>query len=542
MSENLRLDRNRWCRSWTGLLHWNVLWLMALTVGIGIVLFVMPRNLDDYWFVKEMRWWFVQQDILETDGGGDVLRYGFPWHDILKEIEFRVTIDNARLGNILVLPFLFLPKWVGMVPVMLSWLYIMRSSFRLSRVDWRTSPMVPAAVFLWTFFIPWRDSMTSVVFAFNYIIPCALACALLMSLFHGHGRRLIKVVLLGFLTGWWHEAFGLPIAAGLLTLVLVDRRWRNRLTFSALAALVTGTLMIVCAPSFGVRTGSTVNVYISEILRKMPAVMVMTAPYWLYVCIFVFRLIRRKAMREKALLVMMVVSGAVPVIITLVTYTQSRIMFWTECAAVIGLMTLFGRWKPFGSIRAGLVKGVMAALALLASIHLAYADYFTFRIRHEYMSALAQYRQNPESAAFVDVINSQTLPMIVLNMPDVLMFNSDMYQFNAYLDSDEPKLHVVPRELRRATMETGEAIGGNMEARVLNGRLYTPVPEGLEVPMHGMASEFDADFGDGYKKYSIWFVSFRSEADGRDYVYVHIYTSWYNNHFRRLRGFRYRYK
>lgn len=543
MNENLRLERHLG-GSCGHLLHWNVFWLFVLTIGLGIVLFVTPRSADDYWFVKNMRWWFVQQDILETDNGGDVVCYGLPWHDIWLEIKYRISIDNARLGNILVLPFLFLPKWVGMTPVMISWLFTMRCSFSLSRVDWRTSVAVPMAVFLWTFFIPWRDSMTSVVFAFNYVVPGALVCALLMSLFrsHGHRRSLPKVILLGFLTGWWHEAFGLPIAAGLLSLIIIDRRWRNGMVFSALGAIVAGTLMILCAPSFGIRAGGTVDVSVGGVLKKLPMVLAMTAPYWLFISMVVYRLVRRKAMWSRPLLVMMAVSGMVPEIMSLVTYTQSRIVYWTECASVIGLLALLADWTPAGCIRARIAKGAMVLLALLASVHWACADYFSFKIRREFMSAIEHYRRNPDLTAFVNIIDSHKLPLIALNMPNVLAFNTDLSQFNHYLDDREPKMHVVPEELRRATMETGEAIDGNMEARVLDGWLYTPVPEGLEAPFCGPSSEFDVDFGDGYRKYPIWFVSFRSEADGRDYVYVHIYTSWFNNHFRHLRGFRYRYK
>lgn len=90
--------------------------------------------------------------------------------------------DNIRLGNLLILFFLLLPKWVGSSIMTLLWVYGVMDALKLSGIDWYKSALVPLALFLWTFGILWSENYGVMDYQFNYLFSLAVAMWLLRFL------------------------------------------------------------------------------------------------------------------------------------------------------------------------------------------------------------------------------------------------------------------------------------------------------------------------------------------------------------------------
>lgn len=61
---------------------WNGLWLLLFFVGIGFFFIVMPKSVDDFWYMFHLQPWFAGQSIDLPENGGDIISAGIPWDAI----------------------------------------------------------------------------------------------------------------------------------------------------------------------------------------------------------------------------------------------------------------------------------------------------------------------------------------------------------------------------------------------------------------------------------------------------------------------------
>lgn len=89
------------------------MWISLFAIGMGIFLIGMPKYLDDLWFLCSFGDWFRGNGVDYPTNDINLFSTEFPWKEIQETWRDHYMYDNARLGNIIVVLFLLLPKWIG---------------------------------------------------------------------------------------------------------------------------------------------------------------------------------------------------------------------------------------------------------------------------------------------------------------------------------------------------------------------------------------------------------------------------------------------
>ncbi|MDE6381337.1 MAG: DUF2029 domain-containing protein [Muribaculaceae bacterium] len=499
-----------------------VLWVLTVT-GMGVFLIGMPKYCDDWWYMERLRGWFESQGVWYPTDGGDILSAGIPWPDIAGVWKDHIMTDNSRLCNILVVPFLLLPKWVGSTLALAAWVYAMWGSFRLAGADWRRSPLVPAAFALWSFLLPWREQAGALDYQFNYVLTSALAVSFLLLLRRGDSRRVWPCAVCGLLLGAWQEAFAAPIFCALIALVLFCRECRTRRYMWAVAGLGVGLLWLAAAPGLRVRIGGEVLTARFSFYRA--ALMFLQHPaFCLMTVMAVIALCRegwRKLVSDRFLLLLLI-SAAVPLVMAFASNAMRRTGWWSDMASVIGIMMLVrilwgarcDRYSA-GSAVAGLL------LSVLTVAHLLYVDIYTVRISRQMRELLAQWHADPERQLFADITDETRSPAICFFMPDFTLFtyNWNVISANNYYSGHKGTMgfRVIPDTLRDIRAGEGEPVAGDSGIRLCRGYLVRAAEK--DTPR---AFNADIDFGIWKRAdVSMHCYAFTSEADGTRFEVVY---------------------
>lgn len=317
-------------------LVWNTLWILLFCVGLGYFLIAMPKGLDDYWYSVYLRPWLESHGQLFPEEGVNIFRTGVPWSEIIETWRYHISTDNARLGNMLVVFFLLLPKWVGSGLALFAWVYVMRGSFRLAGIDWRKSAWVPVMLFLWTFFMPWRNGMSSMVYQFNYMFPSALVVLLMEMLFKRENSRCLSAFIVAFFIGWWHEGFGVPLAIALMALILMDKKCRRARFYSATAGVCAALVLLLAIPSSIHRAGELASGKGKEFAELMYDLAI-NVLYVMFVGLWLILGRRHKKIEGKGLVLFLLILGLVPILIMFRTYSDTRVTWLSQMVSIIGV-------------------------------------------------------------------------------------------------------------------------------------------------------------------------------------------------------------
>ena len=506
----------------------NWFWLAVFVVGLGVFMVSMPKYYDDLWYMYDLRVWYASQGITDVTAGGDVIRYGVPWDAIKTTWDLHYYYDNARIANIVAVPLLLFPKWVGSLFALAMWCVAMWASFRIAGVDIRKSALVPVAVFLWSFGIVWQQHMGSMVYQMNYVVSTGLALWLIWeSLFRGAGgRKLLEVFLVGVLTGSWHEGFSVPVIVGFVVLMIVYKKYRNKSVAIATAGLMIGLLWIVISPSFAARTGQfgvfDIHAHTASGLLKA----FLTHPLFLIYTGFVLFCAIHKGhgvMRHNALILLVMSIGITAIMMQWLTTGVQRVGWMADVMSAIGILAMLR--ENFGGFRNEYnAKNVFVAIALmiLVSLHWISVGEINIKLARQYAQVTEKYVKERSKEIFVDFTTFEDLPLINLMTSDCRIFLM-AYQtgpFEAFYNArgELPPLNVIPSQLEYVTSESGREMEGNSGWRNIGNHYFARV-ESKEEPKNRIAT---VDFG-CFSKSDIVFSCryFTSRKDGERYVYFY---------------------
>lgn len=526
-------------------------WLILLFgAAIGVFLIGMPKYMDDGWYAINLADWFYKQNVPDITEGGNIFKYGIPWEGIIKTWHEHWLEDNIRLGNLLVVFFLLLPKWVGSGIALIVWMYAMIVSYKLARIDVLTSPIVLLGLIMWGIFMPWSNYMGVLDFQFNYLLGTGVALCFIYHILRqsGEGKSNLKngsletvgLFVLGILTGMWHEGFSIPILIGFLVLLLSRQMVWNPRVLWGLGGLLIGILILFCTPGTYVRLTESMDPAVSHHKFKELRVVINNLSYYIFLLICLIVGVRKdlKSIRKDRIIIFIIVNGCVPILMSVILYAEGRVTWWTQIVSIIGIMYILNKysdiyWKKYE------LKNViwLGPLALLMFAHLIISDYYVIKMSNSLRYSIKQFVNNPDASVFTEVITVKDQPLICFKMPDVLFYGGQIYRINDVLKEwTDNKLKMIPEELRNTTSDSGEKIDGPLNARMYNGRIFmkeedADFPEFVEIL-------FETDFGKGTKNVYGYSFSFKSEKDGRQYRYIHLMSSWHLQHFGKLKALR----
>ena len=485
--------------------------VLVTTIGFAFMFVVFPLFSDDFMFMEPMLDYF--------DRGKS------PWPGFLNSLEIHYYTDNLRLSNIVFSLFLLLPKWVGCTLSGVGIFLTLRMMLLTACGEDRPVSIWPAIwmCLLFTFGLPWHDQIVIMCFQFNYVWPSVLAL-LCLRVFMGDTRCCtLPAVFLGFVTGWWHEGFSVPMIAGFVVLMLIwHKRYVSRKNLLMTAALIAGTLVIVLVPSFRERLsitnpgGNLLYLLVSTLRYFMPGI--------LFVVIATLMLLSRRTRPVvlSPLCTFILVCLAVNYIIHVRTHFAARIGWWANLCAIMGIVYLgyqYLKIRPLSKKTGVVMKVVSVAAAVLLTAHLVCADVMTVKIRKETDNIIARYiaaPDVPEQDVFADFTDQLSAPMLAFQKPYYNLFTYNwQYIHTKRRYGKKNTLTVIPPQLEYVDGTQGELLPGGVR-RVTNSIYYAPIDSKEEycggngkIMVHGR-----------YIPSSFYCSPFISKADGKRYLYI----------------------
>lgn len=533
---------------------WNSLWLLLYVAGFGVFFIGMPKYYDDYMYMVHLRPWFAEQGVVFPENGGDIFSHGIPWRAIFDTWVEHYKEDNIRIPNLMITFFLMFPKWFGSGIMTVLWGCTVVAGLRLAGVDWRRSPLLPVAMLMWMFFMPWRDYFGAMDYQFNYVLSSWIALRLLVwsrgfeceaeTKRRGGILNFCAGLAFGLLAGMCHEGISVPVAAGLSVLLLCHRSVRDARIYGAVCGLLAGAALLLSVPGMIYRSDELVQS--QDLMWVLSNLKMDGVTLWIFLTLLPITCVRtgwRSLMTDRMTL-FVVVNILVSTAILCYSGILRRGCFWLDFISVVGVIRLlhlgFGRWSAQYRM-----SGVILAVPLLASVyvHQIAVGYWSLKLRQLQKEVLRAYVGNPDGYMFGDVRTLSQMPLLCGYLPDSRFAYSAMFNVRWYYDFGEwfwPCNEVIfPSEFRYVDGTQGTPVAGDGRIREISGMYYAPLESvnGGKIPEGGYVSVW-MDFGKGYVHVLTGANVFRSERDGSEYVWLVPGLDWYVSHFKTVRGIR----
>lgn len=516
----------------------NILWILLYIIGVGIFMIGTPKYVDDLWYQYLMRDWYEKQSVTDPTWAGNVFRAGVPWREVWHTWMSHFHGDNSRLCNLVATFVLLFPKWVGSGISLFLWWKAMSASFRLAGVSWRTFSAVPVVLLLWSVGIPWSQHMGALDYQCNYVWSTALMLMYLLFVINAKPGKAMLVLVFGagLIVGAWHEGFTLPVLAGMLTVLLCVKDYRQPRYIVAIVSLAFGLVYLMTFPPVmgRVRTETLYKSYsIVMLLRTL-----LKHPSAVIFFIMLVYLVTKKSLRNRIkepLIIFLSTSAIVSLTMEFALTQTRRVGWWADIASVIGIIYLLKNTVSRSVFSRRKLVLVVSALSLSATIaYWSLVDYYTMRLVKEYNEVLNLYVNKKQTTLFKKITTFNDLPFYSFFTPDMGLLQSPMSlgAINGYFRQGKP-LTVIPKELEYVTSGMGREIGGGVGIRYVGDYLYVEA----DVP-YGMSARGMADFGWlGKSEVILFCYPFISKGDGRKYVYLYPWHVTWELQFAKMKSF-----
>lgn len=501
----------------------NYLALAFGVIGLGVMLMAMPKYCDDYRFLSPFAGWMRDNGVIYPENGVNWWPDRFPWDELKYIWKWHWLNDNSRVCNIVAVPLLWLPKWVGSLFASIAWGTGVMAALRFANLNWRKSPLVPIGVFLWLFMMPWSDTMGSLVFEMNYPLSTGLAMLLVMVMMSVwmKGANAWLIFLAAIFVGAWQEAFSAPIFCGMAAVALSFRSWRTKRFFAGLIGLFLGLVWILLSPP-------TLNALLNGGAPKNLHSFIVNLGYhplfFLDLAAGIACVCKGKC-REMVInprILFLWVSVIVSLSFGFLLREGERTAWWCDFASVPLLMMMtkliFPRWNGGYSRKLLFLTAIIVAAM---GVRIVASDMLAFRYRNQLRESVANALASPSEAVGVDWISTPALDVINGGMPERNFYGYPicaLREYYGYAD-DAPFLSMIPKEMLNVTAETGEPLLGDAGIRRAGNWLFMPAKkEG--VILTGDMISYNIRFDDEQRADYIPYIKFKSAADGENYLLI----------------------
>lgn len=410
---------------------------------ISLLLFYVPKALDDLWFLDGI-----------TDAPG-LHAFSSACAVLVK----RLSTDTGRLGAIISPVFLaLLPKWVYNILTGFFFILLGEGSRRLARVR---------AGGLWSFLIlaicllalPWYDYLLILTYGINYI--WAAACAVWSAALFlrpeslTSRRRLWFAATICFIAGWMHEGFGIPLSAAAVAILVFPAMRRRRLLPTA--ATIAGTAMTALSPAIWNRLAYTESV--SAPSYPLGEAIYHFGPLTISLIVFTIALFvaLRRRRRFTPDMVFFSVFNLVAASVSFMFYCGPRITTPAILFSLVGAIHFTAPFvKPLPRKLSGMVSLLLSAAFM---VHLVAA----IQLQRELM---AQFRQ--VESLFTASCDGQIYMDLMQPHPDMSLYKTTVRQFNEkvpremfsryYDQSGHKSLTILPERLSGFEVGAGEPL------------------------------------------------------------------------------------
>lgn len=518
--------------------YFNLVCLSLFMIVFGILFVGMPKFVDDYWYMMQLKPWFESQGIADPNEGGNIFSAGIPWSELWATCVNHYEIDNCRLGNMTVPFFLMFPKWLGSGIAWLVWIYTLFAGYRLAGVDWRRSALVPLSLLLFWYAMPWADHMGSMVYQFNYVLGLGL-CVLLISLLRRRGGRLNPVAgfLLGVVCGAWQEGVSMPLFCGLVSLILFRRESRNSGMIWATVGVLCGIGLLMLSPGIQTRLslwGGSSHRY-DALLGNLWG---LAYCFWyaIYLLLLAITWMRGKWKRTAKWQVCFFTTAIGASVFVYISFNMGpRIIMagnYFAVLAIVGQLRVLLSGRHIAGKRIMIYVANICIMSLLLTSQ-AYACRTMLHMRRSMLQLYADLSKGDGETIFAETYPVKSFPLVCVTLPDDTYYRDYPGYYRAYLYGNFKQPALIPQELRYVTSESGTELRGDAGGRLVSGHVVVPAENYDSQDCAGYAT---VDFGKGWTYVPTMVQEFVSEGDGRKYVYVYVDVNFYIRRFKRVAG------
>lgn len=483
--------------------------MVLFIVSLGFSFVCMPRYTDDLWYAFELH------DYLEGE------QHRFPFTEIANTWKHHFLSDNARLSNIVFVPFLLLPKWVGSLLATLLFGYAVFGMLKLCGVETdSTRNLFPVSVvlFLLAFALPWYDSMGSENLQFNYLISIGLGVAVLNVFFSKKKIFWPTAFLVGLLLGLWHEGFGVPLLCGICVCAVVRRKIIKASQVALLIGLLAGCVCLMSCPVFFDRAYDKEHIWAAGHLLFIAASH--SAVFVLLLSVALAAAMKRLQVLNQPVSIVLLVSIFASLAIHVYATRTPRTGMWAEFASIF--MSAYVIMNLMPSRHKLIFNTTACVLLALTAVHQWFMDFHSVRIGRQFNNAVERYLTSADGTVFVDFTTEYDSPLLAWYSPDYTLFTSAPSRLmTGYYyrpdDCDICEFKPVPTALEYVSVESGQPVAGNAGIRINGSHLFMPC-DSLN------SGEFRASIDFGYKTVSdcrLIYIPFVSKKDGQRYVYLY---------------------
>ncbi len=397
--------------------------------------------------------------------------------DLPQSMLNHARLVNDRLPNLLMAPLSMLPRpgvallcglLMALLLILLTQIYprhpygrasgtfLMPQSIHLSLL----------AVILFLTAFPWYDHFQSIAFQLNYIPPSILACLIITRL----GRRsALFTAALCFITGWWHEEFGIAVGVYVLADAVINRRDR-RITCGLLAAVALGVALAMAGGlASRIIDAFTTGGYVRQPLGTV-RFLTQLWPLWLAIILFTVALFRRRADRRYLSIAVPSLTAAIVVACLVPLHgVVDRGLWPCHLFAVIAILATADLLAPKRPSR--IEQAIVCIFTLLYMAWLAALVTEQRRITSEQQAlsaAAGQAAADSTDIIFTDITRPADQSVLLLGIPtNATFFEYDGNRFfhRAHDRSTYHMLAVLPAECRGKDFDEWPRIPGRNDLR-----------------------------------------------------------------------------
>lgn len=354
-------------------------------------------------------------DLLFLSSHSDNLPIAENIKETAETIAQRWTTETGRLGTFISIIFLFFHGHTifSILSGIMTYLLITFST--------KAANIKKGSVLSWlllaaiTLALPWYDYLFLCSYGINYLWSSTLAVASIYVFTRTHKShndihhkmRTIGCCILMFITGWMHEAYGVPLCVAATGWLILHRKRIHRDKIAEWIALGAGTLVTFCSKAFWNRTGG--NMLIFEFPPK--EFIIQLGPSILMLLIFagsIFAYIYSNRHRNldsiKANLpkiVFFCLFVLVSSVITFRYYCGARSSMPTTLISLVGASYIFNISISRASRKTTFTIALLSSLLCIS--HLAYAVKEQYSCLKEYEDIEKMYDESEDGSFYYDV-------------------------------------------------------------------------------------------------------------------------------------------
>ncbi|MCM1489244.1 MAG: DUF6056 family protein [Muribaculum sp.] len=328
--------------------------------------------------------------------------------EIANTIAYRWTTETGRLGTFISIVFLLLDAHVlfGVLSGLAIYLLLtlaakLAGARKGSVISW----LLTVAI---VFCLPWYDYLFLCSYGVNYIWSSMLAVMASYAFMHTGNTRGLKAVAVAsvmFLSGWMHEAYGVPLCVAATGWLLLKKKSLTKAMVLNWISLGIGTLMTFLSKAFWNRTEG--KMLIEEFpLREF---ILQLGPSIFLLMLFATAIIYGLSGSKRCT----ILRGNVPEVVyfSLFIAISSIITFRYFCGArsamPLSLMSIIGAAYIFNLCTSTCSKKFTGIFGLISAIicvlHLTYTVSEQSQRKKEYYEIEAMYMQSEDGSFFYDV-------------------------------------------------------------------------------------------------------------------------------------------